>query len=158
MILSRLRMAALIAPTALIAGCGHAADKRTLSLQQVPLVPGAKVLTQLKACDRGNNAFCALELVIVDPAYKTSNDLEKAEHRWVHAAGWKGVGGDTTYENAAESPGHRLRVTYATALDDLRALDLGVIHRPPKIALAMSRAIFSRQPAMSLLLESGDSS
>jgi hypothetical protein len=154
----RLRLVPLIGAFALLAGCGHSANKRTLSLQQLPLVPGAKVMMQLKQCDRGANAFCALELVIADPRYRTANDLEKAEHEWVHAAGWKGVGGDTVYENAAESPGHRLRVTYATAFDDLRALDLGFIHRPPKIAIALSKTMFARTPAMSVLLESGDSS
>jgi hypothetical protein len=158
MIARRLRLAALLAPIAALAGCGHSASKTSFSLQQLPLVPGAKVTRQLKQCDRGANAFCALELVIVDPLYKSSNDLEKAEHRWVRAAGWRGVGGDTVYENAAESPGHKLRVTYATADDDLRAVDLGYIHRPTTIALALSHAMFARAPAMSVLLESGDSS
>src|SRR5689334_6694224 len=92
----RLRVpAVLVAPVLLLAGCGQSANKRAFSLQQLPLVPGAKVTRQIKQCDRGANAFCALELVIVAPGYRDSNKLEEAEHKWVRAAGWKGVGGDT---------------------------------------------------------------
>ncbi len=140
-----------------VAGCGQG-TKRDLSLEQLPLVPGAKIATQVKQCDRGANAFCALELVVVDPLYRDSNALEKAEHKWVHAAGWRGIGGDTDNQNAAESPGHKLRVTYATAYDDLREIDLGFIHRPRPIAVALSRAMFAHAPAISMLLEAGDSS
>ena len=156
--LSGLRLAALLVPVVALAGCGHSASHTTLSLQQLPLVPGAKVATKIRQCDRGSNAFCALELVIVAPNYRNSNALEMAEHKWVRAAGWKGVGGDTVYENAAESPGHKLRVTYATAIDDLRAVDLGFINRPPTIAVALSHTMFGLVSAMSVLLESGDSS
>lgn len=145
-------MGALVA----LAGCGHSANRTPLSLQQLPLVPGAKVAKVIKQCDRGANAFCALELVIVNEHYRSADELEKAEHKWVRAAGWRGVGGDTVYENAAESPGHKLRLTYATASDDLRAVDLGYIHRPETIAVALSRTMFSHVPAMSVLLESGD--
>jgi hypothetical protein len=158
MTLRRVSAAALVGPLAALAGCGHSTNHTKLSLQQLPLVPGAKVATVIKQCDRGANAFCALELVIVNQKYRSSDELEKAEHRWVRAAGWRGVGGDTIYENAAESPGHKLRVTYATAADDLRAVDLGYIHRPSTLAVAMSRTMFSHVPAMSVLLESGDSS
>ena len=152
-----LALAALVAPALAVAGCGQSASKRAFSLQELPLVPGAKVTQQIKQCDRGANAFCALELVIVAPGFRDSNKLEEAEHKWVHAAGWHGVGGDTVYENAAESPGHKLRVTYATAYDDLRAVDLGFIHRPAPIAVALAHTMFSHTSAMSVLLESGDS-
>jgi hypothetical protein len=158
MTLRRLGVTALVGSLAALAGCGHSSSRAPLSLQQLPLVPGAKVARVIKQCDRGANAFCALELVIINPHFRTSDELEMAEHKWVRAAGWRGVGGDTIYENAAESPGHKLRVTYATASDDLRAVDLGYIHRPSTIAVALSRTMFSHVPAMSVLLESGDSS
>ncbi len=158
MTLRRLGACALVTPLVALGGCGHSTRHTKLSLQELPLVPGAKVAKVIKQCDRGANAFCALELVIVNAHYRSSDELEKAEHKWVRAAGWRGVGGDTMYENAAESPGHKLRVTYATALDDLRAVVLGFIHRPPTIAVALSHTIFSHVPAMSVLLESGDSS
>jgi hypothetical protein len=148
-------VAALIAA---LAGCGGGASTTDLSLQQLPLVPGAKIATRVKQCDRGANAFCAMELVVVDPLYRSSSALEKAEHKWVHAAGWRGVGGDTDNQNAAESPGHKLRVTYATAYDDLRAIDLGFVHRTRQIAVALSRTMFAHAPAISVLLEAGDSS
>jgi hypothetical protein len=151
-------LSALLASLIGLAGCGSSSSPTTVTLRQVPLVPGAKVAKLIKQCDHGANAFCALELVIVDPMYRNSNELEKAEHKWVRAAGWRGVGGDTVYENAAESPGHKLRVTYATATDDLRAVDLGFIKRPPTLAVALSRTMFSHVSAMSMLLESGDSS
>jgi len=158
MTLRRLGAVALVVPVVALVGCGHSANHTTLSLQELPLVPGAKVARVIKQCDRGANAFCALELVIVNPHYRSSDGLEKAEHRWVRAAGWRGVGGDTIYENAAESPGHKLRVTYATAFDDLRAVVLGSIHRPQAIAVALSHTMFAHMPAMSVLLETGDSS
>ncbi len=151
-------MAIVPALIAALAGCGDGASNSNLSLRQLPLVPGAKVLRTVKACDRGANAFCALDVVIVDPMYRSSTELLKAEHVWVHAAGWRGVGGDTVDENAAESPTHKLRVTYATASGDLKDIDLAEIKRPRMIALALSHAMFSRAPAMSVLLEVGSSS
>lgn len=158
MTLRRLSGVALVSSVVALAGCGHSANRTPPSLQELPLVPGAKVAKVIKQCDRGANAYCALELVIVNQHYRTSDDLEKAEHKWVRAAGWRGVGGDTIYENAAESPGHKLRVTYATATDDLRAVDLGYIHRPAELAVVLSRTMFSHVPAMSVLLETGDAS
>src|SRR5690348_7392143 len=46
------RGVAVIALIAGLAGCGQG-TKRDLSLEQLPLVPGAKIATQVKQCDRG---------------------------------------------------------------------------------------------------------
>jgi hypothetical protein len=154
----RLRLAIVPVLAAVLAGCGHGGSPHDVSLRQLPLVPGAKIVSMVRSCDRGASAFCALDLVIVDPLYHSSEQLLKAEHVWVHAAGWRGVGGDTDDENASESPTHNLRVTYATASGDLKAVDLALIRRPPKIALALSRVMFQRAPALSVLLEAGSSS
>jgi hypothetical protein len=140
-----------------LAGCGDGRAGRPPSLSELPLVPGAQVVVQATQCDRGANGFCALEAVIVDPRYKTSEQLVDAEHEVVHRAGWAGVGADTGDERAAESPGHKLRVTYATAYGDLKGIDLGWIHRSPKIAYALSRALFDHASAMSVEVDLGSS-
>ncbi len=148
------RLVAVAAPIAILAGCGGSGPK-TPSLDQLPLLPGAKVVTQAKQCDRGTNGYCALELVVVDPHYKTSDELVAAEHRWVYKAGWRGVTGDTGAQNAAESPSHKLRVTYGAAYGDLTSIDLGYIHRARAIAYALSRALFDHSSAMSVMVEIG---
>jgi hypothetical protein len=56
---------------------------------------------------------------------------------------------------AADSPGARLRVTFATALLDLKDIELGWIKRPRPISLALSRAIFDGEAAMSMNLVAG---
>lgn len=158
MMFKRVCLATVPALAIAVAGCGQSSNSKDASLAQLPLVPGAKIVRQVKQCDRGANAFCSLNIVIVDPLYHSSLSLLKAEHTWVHAAGWNGVGGDTDDEKAAESPTHKLRVTYATASGDLKDIDLALIKRPRPIALALSRAMFDRSPAMSVLLEAGSSS
>ncbi len=149
-----LGLAALIAA---LAGCGTGAGAGAPKLSQLPLVPGAQVVAQATSCDKGANPFCALQLVVVDPSYRSSVDLVNAEHVLVHKAGWAGFGADAGDERAAESPRHKLRVTYGTAAGDLTGIDLGWIHRRPKIAQALSRTLFSRTSAMSVELDPGSS-
>jgi len=141
---------------AALAGCGG--GQRAPRLSQLPLVSGARVVAQEMRCDRGANAFCSLELVVVNPSYRSPDRLLKAEHDRLKAAGWTGTNGDIGDESAAESPGHRLRVTYATADGDLKGIDLGWVKRSRKITLALSQALFGRSAALSLLLERGPGS
>ena len=153
-------LVALIALAALgvvIAGCGSSGGNRRPDLAQLPLVNGANVIAQVHSCDRGKNAYCAIELVVVDRSYKNSTDLVKEEHAQLRAHGWTGGQGDFSQQKAADSPGHKLRVTYATASGDLRGVDLGTIQRPRPITLALSRAMFDQSPAMSVMLEVGAS-
>jgi hypothetical protein len=150
-------VAALGASVAL-AGCGGASKTpHEPTASQLPLVDGASVVAQVRQCDNGANAYCAIQMVVTDPRYKTSADLVDQEHAKLRSHGWTGGEGDTADQKAADSPGHKLRVTYATASGDLRGVDLGSIERSRKITLALSRAMFNRAPAMSLMLEVGAS-
>jgi hypothetical protein len=147
------RAAALLALAGL-AGCGGGGG-RTPSLSAVPLVDGAQVVAQVRSCDKGANAFCALEVVVADPRYQSSAALLDSQHRLLLASGWTGANADIGEEHAAESPGHKLRLTYAPAFGDLKGIDLGWIKRSKPIALALSRILFERRSAMSLLVEIG---
>ena len=147
----------LVAPiaTALtLCACGHAGAGRPPALSNVPLVDGARIVSSAQQCDRGSNPYCALELVVVDPGFRSSGDLLISEHLRLRAAGWTSTGGDTGQELAANSPAAPLRLTYSTALGDLRGADLGWIQRSRKTVLALSRILFDRAPAISLMLES----
>jgi hypothetical protein len=121
----------------------------------LPLVPGAQLERNMKQCNGGSNAFCGIDLVVVDPMYPSSRTLVLAERDVLRAHGWIGASPDTGIELADESPMHKLRVTYATAVDDLQGLELGWIQRPGRIWTALDSALFKRSPAMSVLLEIG---
>jgi hypothetical protein len=151
------RVRAALAATAVLglAGCAQGSHDRAPQARLLPLVPGSKIVAQSTQCDRGSSAYCALELVVVNPRYKTSVDLLAAEHKLIHARGWNGVTGDTGDENAAESPGRKYRVTYGLPDGDLRSIELGYIHRSRAIAYALSRTLFEHTPAMSVMLETG---
>lgn len=120
---------------------------------QLPLVSGSKIVAQVKQCDKGANAYCALELVVVGSSYKNSQDFLGIERERLVTLGWTREGADTGNEHAVDSPGHKLRLTYATALGDLTGIDLGWIKRPRPITLALSRTLFQRAPALSMMLE-----
>jgi hypothetical protein len=136
-----------------LAGCGQSAASNSLSLAQLPLVKDASIVTQLRQCDRGANAFCAIVAVVVDPHAASAGALVTSEHRYLRRVGWTAGAGDDGDEQAAESPGHKLRVTYASAVADLIGIDLGWIKRPRQVTLALTRELFGRTPAMSIMLE-----
>ena len=115
------------------------------------------VVAQAVQCDRGANAFCSLQLAVVDLRYRTSQQLADAEHDLVKRSGWTGADADTGDERAAESPGHKLRITFATAYGDLKGVDVGWIRRSRQVALALSKAMFDRASAVSIELEHGSS-
>ena len=138
-----------------LAGCGASGSSRSLSLAQLPLVRGSAVVARSEQCDRGANAYCAIEAVIVNRGFTSSGALVVAEHQRLHKLGWSTAAGDNGRERAAESPGHKVRVTYATAFGDLLGWDMGWIKRPRPIALTLSHAMFDGAPAMSVMLEAG---
>jgi hypothetical protein len=138
-----------------LAACGHGGASGPLSLNRLPLVPGARIAEQTRQCDLGKNAFCAIEAVIVGPRFTSSGALMEAEHQRLHSLGWTTSAGDDGDEVAADSPGHKLRVTYATAVDDLIGIDETWIKRPWKIEWKLAQTMFRRTPAMSIMLEVG---
>lgn len=146
-------VAAAIAAAAL-AGCGGSGS-RAPSLAGLPLLPGAKVTVNTRTCDRGANAFCSLQIVVTSRGYRSSGQMLHAErlllrrHRWALTAAPVGL------ELAADSPGDRLRVTYATASNDLEGVDLGWVRRVRPVTLALSHTIFAHTSALSMLLVLG---
>jgi hypothetical protein len=155
----RLRLAplALAALISMLAGCGHGSVQHTPDLARLPLVGGSRIVNRAIRCDKGANAFCGWELVVVAPHYRSSEALLQSEHRRLLKLGWTGATGDTSEQKAADSPGHKLRVTYATAYGDLTGIDLGWIKRSRTVTLALSRAMFAHSPTLSMLLEEGAS-
>ena len=138
-----------------LAGCGGGSAK-VPDVSGLPLVDGAAVVARAQECDRGTNAYCAVTLVVADPRYRSSVDLLKDERRHLHAVGWSLANGYTGNENAADSPRHKLRVTYSTAEGDLQGIELGWIQRPRNITLALSHSLFSRAASLSMMLEPGN--
>lgn len=137
-----------------LAGCGQSSGG-TPDIAKLPLPPGAMVALKVQRCDKGANAFCALELVVTSTRAPNSDSLVKAEQLVLRANGWTGANADTGEQKADDSPGHKLRVTYATAFGDLLGIDNGWIKRSRKVTLALSAALFRRTPTMSMLLEAG---
>jgi hypothetical protein len=139
---------------AAVAGCGSSTKKAPL-LAQLPLVKGAAVVAHVRQCDPGSNAYCAIELVVVDNRYHSATALVTEEKRTLRRSGWTRTGPDTSEEHAADSPGRKLRVTYATALGELTGIDLGWIQRPRTFTLALTQSMFDRVPTMAVMLEYG---
>jgi hypothetical protein len=153
----RLGVLIAIAITGALAGCGAGAPSRSPDLHALALPKGVRITSQARQCDRGANAYCAIELVVVDPHAATSAALVVREHALLKSRGWSGATADNGNERAADSPGHKLRVTYATAASELGNIDLGFVKRSRATALALSRALFGRSSAMAVVLEVGAS-
>jgi hypothetical protein len=140
-----------------IAGCGSSKAQRTPTASDIPLVPGAEIAVQSRACDSGSRAFCSIDLVVVDHHYRSSANLALDESHVLRKHGWSLADGETSLQTGANSPGHKLRLTYSTADGDLREVDLGSINRPWPIVYALSSTMFERTAAMSMRLEVGAS-
>lgn len=140
-----------------LAGCARSASSASPTLAAVPLAKGTRVIAHVRRCDRGANPYCAVQLIVVGGRYRSSAALMSGESRYLRSLGWAQTNGDTGREEAAESPGHKLRLTFATAALDLQGVDLGWIRRSPLITDALSRVMFSRASALSLMLETGSS-
>jgi hypothetical protein len=140
-----------------VAGCGQSTGSHSPNLAGVPLTGGTRVVFHVRRCDRGANPYCAIQLVVVGNHYRTSTALQASERRHLKALGWGMADADTGDEHGADSPGHTLRLTYATAALDLKDIDLGWVQRSPRIARSLSRTMFARSSALSLMLETGSS-
>jgi hypothetical protein len=143
-----------IAVALVAAGCGSSSSPGPI-LAGVPLAPGSQVIEHVRRCDGGANAYCALQLVVVSRRAPNSDALLTAERKHLRSLGWTLTEADTGDETAANSPGHKLRLIYATAALDLKDIDLGWVRRSPKIGRALSRTMFDRASAISLMLQTG---
>jgi hypothetical protein len=148
-------LAAITGCALALAACGSGGASRPLSVSQLPLVSGASITTQARQCDGGSKGFCAIHAVILDPHASSSGALVESEQEKLHGLGWTTSAGDDGDEVAADSPGHKVRVTYATALHDLIGLDEKWIKRPWPIWAALTQSMFHGTPAMSIMLEVG---
>lgn len=92
---------------------------------------------------------------MADPRYPSSNAFVLGERNLLRAHGWTGASPQTADELADESPGHELRVTYATAYGDLKGIALGWIQRTRHIQRSLSSQLFAGTPAMSAQLQAG---
>ncbi|MGO9956602.1 MAG: hypothetical protein ACLP50_11560 [Solirubrobacteraceae bacterium] len=154
---TRARLATALSMTALLAGCGGSSAGRGPELNGVPLTAGTRIIAHVRRCDSGANPYCAVQLVVVGSGYPSSGALAASEQQYLSALSWSSSQGDFGQELAAESPGHRLRLTYAPADLELEGIDLGWIQRAPLIGRALSSTMFDRVPALSLMLETGSS-
>ena len=111
------------------------------------------MVTKVRRCDRGSHPYCALELVVADRRYTTARAFLLAERNLLHARGWGGASPPNGNELADESPGHRLRIVFATAYGDLRNIDLASTQRARKVTLALSAQLFTGVPALSVVLQ-----
>lgn len=148
---------ALLTALALVpAGCGGTGSgQRAPTVGSVPLISGSRIVTQVRACDQGSNAYCAIDLVVRNGGYDSSDLLLKDEGALLRKDGWSQAHGDTGQQISANSPGHKLRLTYTTAAGDLQAVDLGEINRPWPIVYSLSSSMFARAATMSMMLEVG---
>jgi hypothetical protein len=144
----------IVALSLSVAGCGQSAGRRRPSVDRVPLIPRTHVFAQITRCDPGANSYCAVQFVVTG-RYGSADAMLKRERKYLQSLGWGLVNAQTGDEHAAESSGHRFHLVFATAPLDLKDWDLGWIKRSRMIARAMAQTMINRQPALSLMLESG---
>jgi hypothetical protein len=152
-VVTALALAAAI--TVAVAGCGGGSGARSPQLSSLPLAAGVRVMTNVRQCNSGSNAYCAIELVVLGPGYSSSRALVLAERDRLRSRGWIGASPTTGDQLANESPNNKLRVTYSTAFEDLKGVDLGWITRSWPTISALDGTLFNRAVAMSVLLEIG---
>ena len=138
-----------------LAGCGPGGPDRTPSLRKLPLAHGTRVTVESRRCNIGANAYCALQLVVVGSSYRTSAQLLAKERAALLEQGWTLTRAGNGLEHAADSPGNKLHVIYATASSELQGVDLGWIRRARRVTLALSQSIFSHTATLALVLEFG---
>jgi hypothetical protein len=136
---------------------GRGGTPRAIGLKNLPTLDGTRVMTQVHSCDRSANAYCALQVVLVGDRYRTSAALRVAYAAQLAKLGWTTANGPVDAETAADSPGHELRLTFATAYAELTDIDVGSVQRTAAISHSLSDSIFDRAPALSLKLVRGSS-
>ncbi len=147
----RLLAAALcVAVCLVLAGCGG--GDRTPPLAELPLVPATHVSLDVRVCNKGANVFCAREVVLTGMGHGSSNALLMRERALLHRLGWKRMDAQAGTEYGVDSPGDKLRLDYATAWAELESVDYGWVKRAHPVALALSHALLTREPTLSMLL------
>ena len=139
-----------------LGGCASGSPPGRPAAHAVPLVARTAIVAQARVCDRGSHSYCAREFVLASPHHLLdAGVLKVAERTLLHNSGWRRTEGQTYDEFAADSPGDRLRITYATAEQDLLAIDERRIDRPPRIVRALAETLFAREPAISVIVQAG---
>ena len=138
-------------------GCGAGTSSRAVGIDQIPLVPGALITAQVHSCDRGVNAYCSEQVVVEGQGYSSSAALLITERHLLDHLGWSSAAGADGMEKGEDSPGHELRMIYATAYGDLLGIDSSWVRRAAPIARALSQTMFDRAPALSIMLVRGSS-
>ncbi|MGA9858042.1 MAG: hypothetical protein WBQ18_09270 [Solirubrobacteraceae bacterium] len=158
MLRSRLWLIPLLLAAGLaVSGCGASSGSRAVGLKFIPLPPRTQITARVHSCDRGANAYCSEQIVVVGPAYSSSADLLITERHLLDHLGWSSAAGADGPEKGEDSPGHEVRLLYATAYGDLLGIDSSWIRRSPPIARALASAMFDRRPALSIMLVRGSS-
>ena len=108
-----------------LAGCGKAGARRTPCPEPAcRWRRGARIVAHVRSCDRGANAYCAVQLVVVGPGYRSSAALLAGEAAHLRALGWTDDGGRHRPRSARRTrPGNGLRLSLATASE--RPAELG---------------------------------
>jgi hypothetical protein len=150
-------LAAVVVVVAVLVVTGRGGTPRAIGLRNIPLPAGTHVVTQVRSCDRGVHPYCAVQVVVVGDRYASSAALRATYAQQLAQLGWTTAKGPDGNETAADSPGHELRLTYATAYEDLLGVDSNWIQRTAAISHSLSNAMFDRSPALSLMLVSGSS-
>jgi hypothetical protein len=150
-------LAAMLAVAIVVVATGRGGTQREIGITNIPMPPGTRVMTTVRSCDRGVHSYCALQVVIVGDRYRTSEGLRQIYGAQLHKLGWTTTKGPDGNETAADSPGHELRLTFATAYEDLLGIDSNWIQRTPTISHSLSSAMFDRAPTLSLMLLRGSS-
>lgn len=124
---------------------------------RLPLVDGARVIYQEKSCDPGKHTFCGVQMVVADHQFTSSGALATGEASRLQRLGWTLQQGEINQERTALSPSGKLRIIYASAPQELLAVDFGWAMRTPALISSLDRTMFDRTPAMLLVLEAGPS-
>ena len=150
-------IAVVVAVAVVIVATGRGGTPRDIGLRNIPMVPGTRVLAKVRSCDPGVHPYCSVQVVIVGDRYQTSRALRKTYGANLLKLGWTTTKGPDGNETAADSPGHELRLTFATAYEDLLGVDSNWIQRTAAISHSLSAAMFDRAPTLSLMLLKGSS-
>jgi hypothetical protein len=150
-------VAVVVAVVLVVATTGRGGTPRSIGLNDIPMLAGTHVQTGVRSCDRGVHPYCALQVILVGDRHQTSQALRTAYGARLNKLGWTTTMGPDGNETAADAPGHELRLTFATAYEDLLGVDSNWVQRTAEITHALSSALFDRAPALSIMLLRGSS-